>query len=51
MNIFYRDFRADSPVTTGAQWLAALTARVAVALVHALPYGRLTAARVWVLDL
>jgi hypothetical protein len=51
MNIFYRDFRADSPVTTGAQWLAALTARVAVALVHALPYGRLTSGQVWVLAL
>ena len=51
MNIFYRDFRADSPVTTGAQWLAALTARVAVALVHALPYGRLTSGQTWVLAL
>ena len=51
MNIFYRDFRADSPVTTGAQWLAALTARVALALVHALPYGRLSSGQVWVLSL
>jgi hypothetical protein len=51
MNIFYRDFRADSPVTTGAQWLAALTARVAVALVHALPYGRLTSGQTWALAL
>lgn len=51
MNIFYRDFRADSPVTTGAQWLAALTARVAVALVHAFPYGRLTSGQTWVLAL
>ena len=51
MNIFYREFRADSPVTTGAQWLAALTARVALALVHALPYGRLSSGQVWVLSL
>lgn len=51
MNLFYRDFQADAPVTTGAQWLAALTARIAVALVHALPYGRLTSGQVWVLGL
>ena len=51
MNLFYRDFQAEAPVTTGAQWLAALAARIAVALVHALPYGRLTSGQVWVLGL
>ena len=51
MNIFYRDFDNTSPVSSGSKWLAALAARVAIALVDALPYGRLTSGQVWVLAL
>lgn len=50
MDLYYRDFSARSPVTTGTKWLGALLARIAVALVGALPAGWLTAAQLWVLS-
>lgn len=39
MDIFFRDFDAAAPLATGPQWLAALTARIALAMfVYSRPY-------------
>lgn len=50
MDLYYRDFSARSPVTTGTKWLGALLARIAVALVDALPSGWLTLRQIWVMS-
>jgi hypothetical protein len=55
MEMFYRDFDASSPVSSGSKWLAALGARIAVTFVYALGYTdiqkrlQVTAGQIWVL--
>lgn len=57
MEMFYRDFDASSPVSTGMKWLGALGARIAVTFVNALDHTDikkrllLTAGQIWVLAL
>ena len=46
MNIFFREFAASSPISTGSLWLGALGARIAYALAIAV-YGRLTSTQAW----
>ncbi len=50
MNLFFRDFSATSPITSGSQWLAALGGRLAYAMALAV-YGRLSSAQAWVVAL
>ena len=39
MNIYFREFDPSSPATTGAQWLSALAARIALAMfVYSVPH-------------
>lgn len=56
MNLFFRDYDARSPVTSGSQWLAAFTGRIALSFfVYSAPYtdiGRrliVSAQQAWVL--
>lgn len=47
MNLFFRDFTAASPISSGSKWVAALGGRIAYAFAGAV-YGRLTSAQTWV---